>query len=66
MHSFAVDFSPLKIHIFAVAIDRIIITAQKFALIGHHRFFPASRTTRSHSFHSITQECYFFKGMLVF
>ena len=57
LDAFAVKVSPLKIHVFAVAVDGIIITAQKFALVGHHRFFSAVRTTRSHSFYSITQRC---------
>ena len=48
LDSFAVKVSPLKIHIFAVAVDGIIITAQEFAFVGHHRFFAASWTARSH------------------
>jgi len=36
LHSFALDFCPLEIYVFAIAIYRIVIATQKFALIGHH------------------------------
>lgn len=43
--SFAGDKSPLEIGVFAVAVYGIIIAAQEFAFVCHHRFFAATGTT---------------------
>ena len=45
---FAIEARPLQIDVFAITVDRIIITAQEFALICHHRFFSASGTAVGH------------------
>lgn len=44
MDSFAVNLGPLEIGIFAIAVYDIVITTQKFSLVGGHRFFAAEWT----------------------
>lgn len=66
LEALAVNFGPLEVHLFAVAIDGIVITTQKFAFVGHHGFFTASRASACHNSTSISEECHFFKSVVTF
>ena len=47
-HALPVNFCPLEIGVFAVAVDGIVIAAQKLAFVGGHRFLPAFWASGSH------------------